>query len=182
MAIIDSAIETGARAWKDRESGQSGLFATLMEEQPAADHPLPRVVDWTGQEKLTGEKETLGFYITGHPLDQYMDKVKELATHTTGQWRGSRRILRSHCAAFPPVSSAGGARKASYGRPCSWKIWKAQWKRWCFPLSMSACFRCSRKIKRCWCAAWFCRRKTPRRRYPCRKLFRSRSRASASQR
>ncbi len=59
-----------------------------MEEQPAADHPLPKVNDWTGQEKLTGEKETLGFYITGHPLDQYMDKVKELATHTTGELEG----------------------------------------------------------------------------------------------
>ncbi len=82
-AVIDSAMETGARAFKDRESGQSGLFATLMEEQPAADHPLPKVPDWTSQAKLTAEKETLGFYITGHPLDQYMDKVKELATHTS---------------------------------------------------------------------------------------------------
>src|SRR5208337_427264 len=33
MAVIDSAMETGARAQKDRESGQSGLFASLMEEQ-----------------------------------------------------------------------------------------------------------------------------------------------------
>jgi DNA polymerase-3 subunit alpha len=83
MAVIDGAMEAGARAWKDRESGQSGLFAALIEEQPAADHPLPKVPDWTVQQKLAGEKETLGFYITGHPLDQYMDKVKELATHTS---------------------------------------------------------------------------------------------------
>src|SRR5579863_1519253 len=33
FAIIDGAMETGARAWKDRESGQSGLFASLIEEQ-----------------------------------------------------------------------------------------------------------------------------------------------------
>jgi DNA polymerase-3 subunit alpha len=82
-AIIDSAMETGARTQKDRESGQSGLFATLIEEQPAAEHPLPKVPDWTGKDKLAGEKETLGFYITGHPLDQYMDKVRELASHTS---------------------------------------------------------------------------------------------------
>ncbi|HWZ33469.1 MAG TPA: DNA polymerase III subunit alpha [Bryobacteraceae bacterium] len=87
-AIIDKTMETGARAWKDRESGQSGLFTSMMEEQPAADHPLPKVQDWTGQEKLTGEKEMLGFYITGHPLDAHMDKVKELATHTTGKLEG----------------------------------------------------------------------------------------------
>jgi len=87
-AVIDSAMETGARAWKDRLSGQSGLFATLMEEQPAADHPLPKVPDWTGHEKLSSEKEMLGFYVTGHPLDQFMGKVKELATHTSGSLEG----------------------------------------------------------------------------------------------
>ena len=59
-----------------------------MEDQPPADHPLPNVPDWTGQEKLTGEKEMLGFYITGHPLDQYMDKVRELATHATSSLEG----------------------------------------------------------------------------------------------
>jgi DNA polymerase-3 subunit alpha len=88
FAIIDSAMETGARTWRDRESGQSGLFATLIEEQPAAEHPLPNLPDWTGQAKLTNEKEMLGFYITGHPLDQYMDKVKELATHTSATLEG----------------------------------------------------------------------------------------------
>ncbi len=88
FAVIDSAMETGTRAWKDRASGQSGLFASLMEEQPAADHPLPNVPDWSGQEKLISEKEILGFYITGHPLDQYMDKVKQLATHTSANLEG----------------------------------------------------------------------------------------------
>ncbi|HEV8145675.1 MAG TPA: DNA polymerase III subunit alpha, partial [Bryobacteraceae bacterium] len=83
FAVIDSAMETGARVWRDRLSGQSGLFAELMESQPAADHPLPPIPDWTGQEKLSGEKEMLGFYISGHPLDQYRDKVAELATHTS---------------------------------------------------------------------------------------------------
>lgn len=88
MAVIDQAMESGARAHKDRESGQSGLFATLIEEQPAAEHSLPKVPDWTSMEKLAGEKEVVGFYITGHPLDQYLDKARELATHTTGRLEG----------------------------------------------------------------------------------------------
>src|SRR5262249_9764454 len=70
------------------ESGQSGLFATLIQEQPPAEHPLPNVKDWTGPEKLTGEKEMLGFYINGHPLDAHMDKVRELATHATSKLEG----------------------------------------------------------------------------------------------
>jgi DNA polymerase III subunit alpha len=59
-----------------------------MEETAPADHPLPNVPDWSGQEKLTGEKAMLGFYITGHPLDQYMDKVRELATHSASGLEG----------------------------------------------------------------------------------------------
>ncbi|HEV2199818.1 MAG TPA: DNA polymerase III subunit alpha [Bryobacteraceae bacterium] len=88
MAAIDGAVENGVRASRDRESGQSGLFAAMLEEQPAAHHALPNVPDWTPQEKLTGEKEVLGFYVTGHPLDQYADKVAELASHTTAQLEG----------------------------------------------------------------------------------------------
>jgi DNA polymerase-3 subunit alpha len=88
MAVIDNAMESGARASKDRASGQSGLFASLMADQPPAEHPLPKVPDWTGPEKLTSEKEILGFYITGHPLDQYKEKVAQLSTHTTSNLEG----------------------------------------------------------------------------------------------
>jgi len=88
MAVIDSAMETGVRAQKDRASGQSGLFASLMVEQTPADHPLPKVPDWTSQDKLSSEKEILGFYVSGHPLDQFMDKVNELATYRSGNLEG----------------------------------------------------------------------------------------------
>jgi len=45
--------------------------------------PLPDLPEWPSREKLAGEKEMIGFYVTGHPLDEYMDKVAELATHDT---------------------------------------------------------------------------------------------------
>ncbi len=90
FAVIDGAMEIGTRAQKDRASGQSGLFADLAAQEPAA-RPLPAVPDWTPKEKLTGEKEMLGFYITGHPLDQFMDKVGELATHFTSGLEGLQK-------------------------------------------------------------------------------------------
>ena len=49
---------------------------------------LPRVADWTSRDKLNGEKEMLGFYVTGHPLDQYADKIGEVATHQSGGLEG----------------------------------------------------------------------------------------------
>jgi DNA polymerase-3 subunit alpha len=76
-------MENGTRVWLERAQGQGNMFADLIASEPSKPHPLPNVPDWSPQEKLTGEKEMLGFYITGHPLDQYADKAAELATHVT---------------------------------------------------------------------------------------------------
>jgi len=84
FAAVEGAIEAGQRVWRDRWSGQAGLFADLAADEAPVDKPLPQVPDWTSREKLMGEKEVVGFYVTGHPLDHYEDKVRELATHTTG--------------------------------------------------------------------------------------------------
>jgi DNA polymerase-3 subunit alpha len=86
LLALDGAIEAGTRAARDRYSGQAGLFG-----EPAADHPeppLPRANDWTLREKLQGEKELLGFYVTGHPLDHYEDKIAELASHDSTKMEG----------------------------------------------------------------------------------------------
>jgi DNA polymerase-3 subunit alpha len=50
--------------------------------------PLPNVPDWTDKEKLAAEKEMLGFWVTGHPLDRYSDKVTELSTHDSSSLEG----------------------------------------------------------------------------------------------
>jgi len=87
LLALDGAIEAGNRAAKDRDCGQAGLFGG----GPAEEHPeptLPRANDWTLKEKLQGEKELLGFYVTGHPLDSYEEKICELATHDSTTLEG----------------------------------------------------------------------------------------------
>jgi len=79
---LDRAIESGTRASRDREMGQHGLFGT-MEEEHASEYPLAKLPDWTMEQKLAGEKEVLGIYVSGHPLDRFKDKVADLATHFT---------------------------------------------------------------------------------------------------
>jgi DNA polymerase III subunit alpha len=86
LLALDAAIETGTRAARDRDSGQGGLFGGPAEDQP--EPALPRANDWTLKEKLQGEKELLGFYVTGHPLDNYEDKIAELATHDSSKLEG----------------------------------------------------------------------------------------------
>jgi len=88
FAATEGAMEAGQRAWRDRECGQGGLFGDLTPEEGTAEKPLPEVPDWTAREKLQGEKEMLGYYVTGHPLDQYEDKIRELATHDTSNLEG----------------------------------------------------------------------------------------------
>jgi DNA polymerase III subunit alpha len=79
---IDRAMESGLRALRDREMGQAGLFG-LVEDHKDHEMPLANLPQWTPQQMLAGEKEMLGIYVSGHPLDRFADKVCELATHTT---------------------------------------------------------------------------------------------------
>jgi len=88
MAVIERAMESGQRAWRDRENGQEGLFGESHDHEEKHAAPLPTVPDWSDKEKLTGEKEMLGFWVTGHPLDRYAEKVADLATHDSSTLEG----------------------------------------------------------------------------------------------
>ena len=79
---VDRALESGLRASRDRALGQHGLFGGFAEEQKS-EYPLARLPDWTIEQKLAGEKEVLGIYVSGHPLERWLDKVSDLSTHST---------------------------------------------------------------------------------------------------
>jgi DNA polymerase III subunit alpha len=81
-------MEAGQRAWRDRESGQVGLFGEVIASEEPHSMPLPNVPDWSDKEKLAYEKELLGFWVTGHPLDRYAGKISELASHDTAALEG----------------------------------------------------------------------------------------------
>jgi DNA polymerase-3 subunit alpha len=96
LAAIDSAIDIGKKASADRESGQTDLFGMLMGDPgPASGNgksPLnlgrkftfPEVPEpWSRNEKLKREKATLGFYISGHPLDTYREELKRFCNGNT---------------------------------------------------------------------------------------------------
>jgi DNA polymerase-3 subunit alpha len=84
MQALDKAIERAQKSQRDAESGQHGLFGVFADE--AADHAndaLPNVPDWDEQIRLAAEKEVLGFFITGHPLEKYKDKLTDLHALST---------------------------------------------------------------------------------------------------
>ncbi len=112
-AILDRAIEHGSRAQKDRESGQAGLFGEMFAAESATPEKLPDVPEWNSFEMLGGEKEIIGFYITGHPLDQYMDKVKELRTHESDQLEG---LVKGHEVAMCGILTGINRRRNKEGK------------------------------------------------------------------
>ncbi|MEW6219336.1 MAG: DNA polymerase III subunit alpha [Thermodesulfobacteriota bacterium] len=78
LAILDQALEQAQAAQRDRQSGQLSLFAALPETTTAdvLAIPLPAVEEWPDKLRLAQEKETVGFYLTGHPLDSFREDLK----------------------------------------------------------------------------------------------------------
>ncbi len=91
LAAVDAACEYGARHQRDREEGQAGLFGTsLAGDDPAgaaAGRPgratLPDAKPWTDADILAAEKETLGLYWSGHPVDRYAADLTALGARCT---------------------------------------------------------------------------------------------------
>jgi DNA polymerase-3 subunit alpha len=78
MAVLDKAIERAQKAQRDAEMGQHGLFGVFQEEESnGTGEKLPSVPEWDEHLRLANEKEVLGFFITGHPLEKYKDKLED---------------------------------------------------------------------------------------------------------
>ena len=82
FAMIDRAVEHGNRSQKDRELGQSQLFDDLNGDSNFENGiELPNVASWSEIQKLSYEKESLGLYFSGHPLDRYTSVLTMKGIH-----------------------------------------------------------------------------------------------------
>ena len=90
MAAIDAACEYGARLQRDRDEGQAQLFgfeqsASSGGEAAGSRATLPDALPWTETERLGFEKETLGLYWSGHPIDRYAADLKSFGARPTSE-------------------------------------------------------------------------------------------------
>jgi DNA polymerase-3 subunit alpha len=101
FAAIDRAMETGQKQQRDREQGQHSLFGMLAGGGDGAPVPprIPQTVPWGEGERLAFEKESLGFFISGHPLERFRAELEQWVTCTTGRL--------SERAEMPEVSMGG---------------------------------------------------------------------------
>ena len=84
LAAIDSACEHGARTQRNRDLGQADLFGRAEDEADGGEVSLPTVPPWSEAEQLQFEKEALGFYWSGHPIDRFAGDLREYGAQSTG--------------------------------------------------------------------------------------------------
>ena len=88
-AALDGAIQAASLVQDEAATGQGSLFGDVQSEgaseRTTMRPTLPNVPAMTEHERLTKEKEILGFYISGHPLEPFRAECELLATHTVAQ-------------------------------------------------------------------------------------------------
>jgi len=101
FAAVDGVLAEAALKQAETAAGQGTLFgeAAPSPARPqagpgeAARPPLPSVPEWTEAERLAREKELVGFFVSGHPLNRYADEAALFGTHTTadlGRWSSEK--------------------------------------------------------------------------------------------
>ncbi|WP_028117302.1 DNA polymerase III subunit alpha [Ferrimonas senticii] len=80
MATLDEAIRSAAQNARNVAQGIDDLFGSLTPEPEQAHSAFAKVPPYSDQEWLKGEKETLGLYLTGHPINQYLKEFKKMGT------------------------------------------------------------------------------------------------------
>jgi DNA polymerase-3 subunit alpha len=82
---VDLAVRYGQKVQADRAAGQSSLFGSGEIGGADTEPDLPSVEPWSTSAQLKAEHEVLGFYVSGHPLDDYRAEAEAFATARFGE-------------------------------------------------------------------------------------------------
>jgi len=89
LAGLDAALNEASLSQEDAAAGQVSLFSELLANTAASAAPthasLPNIAEWSETERLQREKDLLGFYISGHPLDPFRTECELFASHTLAE-------------------------------------------------------------------------------------------------
>ena len=88
MAQLPEAVQAAEQARSNRETGIMDLFGEVEEVQRK---PAKPVKPWSDEVRLKGEKDTLGLYLTGHPIDVYKVELKSFVSNKINELTPTRR-------------------------------------------------------------------------------------------
>jgi DNA polymerase-3 subunit alpha len=83
IEALDAALGEAQLRHQEREAGQASLFGEHLPNAQPASHTLPDVPPLSEAERLAREKEVIGFFISGHPLERFRAEVELFGTRTT---------------------------------------------------------------------------------------------------
>ena len=91
LAAVDGALDHGSRRQRDRDRGQHELFGESDAGGPdGIGMRLPDVGPWTEGQQLAFEKEALGLYLSGHPIDRFRDDLERAGVRSIETLKGSQ--------------------------------------------------------------------------------------------
>ncbi|MEO6800096.1 MAG: DNA polymerase III subunit alpha [Rhodanobacter sp.] len=86
MQQLPDAIKAAEQHLRDRQSGQNDMFgAATGSATPVLNIDLPTAPEWPLEQRLQGERDTLGHYLSGHPTDPWKDELAQLSTCPLGE-------------------------------------------------------------------------------------------------
>lgn len=77
MTMMEEAVESAHNHRKANLSGQLSMFGHLSSFTAKKGHIAPNIPEWQESQRLSFEKEVLGFYLTGHPLSKFQEEIDE---------------------------------------------------------------------------------------------------------
>ncbi|MDX1454992.1 MAG: DNA polymerase III subunit alpha [Gammaproteobacteria bacterium] len=86
MAHLPTALQSADQRAKAEQAGQDDMFGLAPAVDDAAGHaPMAEMEEWSEEELLAGERETLGLFLSGHPIDRYEEDLKHLVSSRIGE-------------------------------------------------------------------------------------------------
>ncbi|SFS19672.1 DNA polymerase-3 subunit alpha [Dyella sp. OK004] len=86
MLQLPNAMKAAEQHLRDKQSGQNDMFGAAMGmAAPVVQIDLPTAPEWPLEQKLQGERDTLGHYLSGHPTDPWREELAQLSTCPLGE-------------------------------------------------------------------------------------------------
>jgi DNA polymerase-3 subunit alpha len=109
MQRLPTAMQLGDQNSKAQDAGQNDMFGLVADERAPVVVPLrtPELPDWSEAVRLQGERETLGLYLTGHPIGQFEAGLNRFVTHRIGDLISDRPMETVRFGGGKAVTVAG---------------------------------------------------------------------------
>jgi len=91
MASLENALKQAEQLLRDKTRGQNDLFSMNSVDTYTIEYI--KIPEWSEQQRLLGEKETLGLYLTGHPIDYYLNELKNFTHGRIAELRPSAKTI-----------------------------------------------------------------------------------------